>query len=66
MIKINTTRKFRDVNELTEYEKAIYELRKQGLKWREIAERLGQKMESVRSRYPTIKDKLGELDDASE
>lgn len=52
------TRNFKDPNQLTDYEKSIHELRQQGLTWNQIAERLGQKMVSVRNRYPVIKEKL--------
>lgn len=51
-------RQFTDPNKLTEYEERILELRQQGLTWKQVAEKLDQKMESVRSRYPVIKEKL--------
>lgn len=51
-------RQFTDPNKLTEYEERILELREQGLTWKQVAEKLDQKMESVRSRYPVIKEKL--------
>lgn len=51
-------RQFHDPNKLTEYEQRILELRQKGLTWHQVAAALNQKMESVRSRYPVIKDKL--------
>ena len=47
-----------DHAELTDYERKIHELRVSGLSWKEVGEALNQKLESVRSRYPVIRDKL--------
>jgi DNA-directed RNA polymerase specialized sigma24 family protein len=47
-----------DHSELTEYEQKIHDLRLSGLSWKEVGEAMGQKLESVRSRYPIIRDKL--------
>lgn len=52
-----------DPEALTDYEQKIHTLREQGMSWREIGEAMGQKLESVRSRYVVIKEKL-ELQEA--
>ena len=60
MVALNTNRRFKDPSKLTPYEQKIYDLRQQGLTWKQIADALGNKNHvSVSSRWPTIKDKLG-------
>jgi len=59
MVALNTNRRFKDPSELTEYEKKILVLRRQGLTWREIAEKIGNiSPRSVSVKWVVIKEKL--------
>lgn len=56
---LNTTRRFTDPSELTPYEQKILDLRRQGLKYKEIATQIGNISErSVSVKYIVIKEKL--------
>jgi DNA-binding NarL/FixJ family response regulator len=56
---LNTTRRFTDPSELTPYEQKILDLRRQGLKYKEIAAQIGNISErSVSVKYIVIKEKL--------
>lgn len=56
---LNTTRRFSDPSELTPYEQKILDLRRQGLKYKEIAAQIGNISErSVSVKYIVIKEKL--------
>lgn len=59
MRKNVATHKYKDPSELTQYEKNIFELRQKGMKWKEIAEKLGNSSErSIAVRYKIIQEKL--------
>ena len=56
---LNNTRRFRDMTELTPYEQKILDLRRQGLKHKEIAAQIGNISErSIGVKYMVIKEKL--------
>ena len=56
---LNTNRRFTDPSELTPYEQKILDLRRQGLKYKEIAAQIGNISErSVSVKYIVIKEKL--------
>ena len=56
--KINPWVNYRDVSYLTPYEEKIYTLLSDGYSYKQIAEMIGNKPLSVKSRIPVIKEKV--------
>lgn len=56
--RINPWVNYKDVSVLTEYENKIYNLLTEGKNYAEIAEILNNKPLSVKSRIPTIREKV--------
>lgn len=56
--RINPWTNYKDISALTDYEQTIYDLLQEGLSYAEIAERIGNKPLSVKSRLPAIREKV--------
>ena len=56
--RINPWTNYKDISFLTPYEQTIYDLLQEGLSYAQIAERIGNKPLSVKSRIPAIREKV--------